>query len=84
MTLRAVSLAAGMARGRPPKPTSLKLVQGNPGKRDLNTAEPDPKPVALPAPGFLNGDAKAAWQRLMPHLVQWGLFSAMDRGALAV
>ena len=30
-------------RGRKPKPTKLKLVQGNPGKRPLNTDEPKPR-----------------------------------------
>jgi hypothetical protein len=31
-------------RGRKPKPTRLKLVAGNPGKRPLNPREPTPEP----------------------------------------
>lgn len=31
-----------MAKGRPPKPTKLKLLEGNPGKRKINRSEPKP------------------------------------------
>ena len=30
-------------RGRKPKPTAVKVLEGNPGKRSLNTAEPKPE-----------------------------------------
>ena len=30
-------------RGRPPKPTALHIVRGNPGRRDLNADEPQPE-----------------------------------------
>ncbi len=36
-------------RGRKPKPSHLKLVTGNPGKRAINTQEPVPERI-LPAP----------------------------------
>lgn len=29
-------------RGRKPKPTAVKVLEGNPGKRSLNTNEPKP------------------------------------------
>ena len=32
-------------RGRKPKPTALKLLEGNPGNRPLNIAEPRPTGV---------------------------------------
>jgi hypothetical protein len=32
-------------RGRKPKPTYLKLLNGNPGKRPLNEQEPKPQPA---------------------------------------
>ena len=31
-----------MPRGRRPKPTHLKLIEGNPGKRPIDGAEPQP------------------------------------------
>ncbi|HZK10243.1 MAG TPA: phage terminase small subunit P27 family, partial [Clostridia bacterium] len=30
-------------RGRKPKPTALKVLEGNPGKRPLNKNEPQPE-----------------------------------------
>ena len=39
-----------MTRGRRPKPTALKRAAGNPGKRALNHAEPQP-PEGLPTWG---------------------------------
>ena len=39
-------------RGRKPKPTAVKVLEGNPGKRSLNTNEP--KPVKK-APRCLRG-----------------------------
>ena len=33
------------ARGRKPKPTALKELEGNPGKRSLNPSEPKPPPA---------------------------------------
>ena len=33
-------------RGRKPKPTAVKVLEGNPGKRSLNTAEPKPEKKA--------------------------------------
>ena len=34
-------------RGKKPKPTHLKLITGNPGKRPLNEAEPKPEGLKL-------------------------------------
>jgi phage terminase small subunit len=47
-------------RGQKPKPTRLKLVTGNPGKRPINAAEPKPagKPVK---PAFVKGKAAKLW-----------------------
>ena len=50
--------------GRRPKPTHLKLIQGNPGKRSLNDAEPNP-PRGVPSPpDHMTSAAKEAWNRL--------------------
>ena len=42
------------AGGRPPKPTYLKVLEGNPGKRPLNENEPKPKPSAPKCPAWLS------------------------------
>ena len=49
-------------RGRKPKPTALKELEGNPGKRPLNDREPKPEKKAPPCPKWLNDDAKKEWR----------------------
>ena len=41
------------ARGRKPKPTALKVLEGNPGKRPLNDHEPIPPKGELKCPSWL-------------------------------
>ena len=58
-------------RGRPPVPTALKLVRGNPGKRALNDQEPE-IPVAdasIKPPEHLNEIARREWVRMAHTLV---------------
>lgn len=70
-------------RGRKPVPTTLKLLQGNPGRRPLNAAEPAP-PVTIPAcPEFLDDVARGEWSRTATLLAEMGLLTAADRTALA-
>ena len=45
-------------RGRKPKPTAIKELEGNPGKRPLNEAEPKPAKKAPPCPKWLEPEAK--------------------------
>jgi P27 family predicted phage terminase small subunit len=71
-------------RGRKPTPTAFKLLRGNPGKRALPENEPE-VPVAAPVPPpFLGPDAKAEWERIVPHLVTGGVLTEWDRAALTV
>lgn len=69
-----------MKRGRKPKPTNLKVLEGNPGKRPLNEAEPKPAPVVnIPnPPSWLNAPAKTVWKRLAPELERLGLLTVVD------
>lgn len=70
-------------RGRKPKPTTLKLLAGNPGKRPLNAREPRP-PVEAPAcPPHLDEEAQAEWQRMVAELIPLGVLTRIDRAALA-
>lgn len=72
-------------RGPAPKPTKLKELQGNPGKRPLNRAEPKfPKYDKLPAPpSHLNRAGKKEWKRIVGILQQAGLLTEADYAPLA-
>lgn len=69
-------------KGPAPKPTELKRLAGNPGKRPLNENEPKPKVVHLHAPGHLSELAKAEWRRITPELYRLGLLTVVDRAML--
>lgn len=71
--------------GRPPKPTALKLLQGNPGKRRLNDAEPKPLLGAQP-PQYVSTDPAllAEWNRQAARLFRLGLLTEIDDSALAM
>jgi P27 family predicted phage terminase small subunit len=73
-----------MARpGPPPKPTELKLIAGNPGKKALPKGEPKPK-VEMPSmPKHLSTEARVEWERLGPVLVRLKLLTRLDRAAFA-
>lgn len=45
-------------QGRKPKPTALKILEGNPGKRKLNAKEPTPLKKAPKCPAWLDAEAK--------------------------
>ena len=71
--------------GRRPKPTKLKLLAGNPGKRPLNTKEPGPRVIALPKPpAELSVAARKEWRRLGRQLIALGILTEIDTAAFAV
>lgn len=70
-------------RGRKPKPTALKLVTGNPGKRRLPKREPKPRGGAPTCPAWLGTAAKIEWRRVAKELAALGILSRIDRAALA-
>lgn len=72
-----------MRRGPKPKPTSLKLIEGNPGKRKLPENEPKPKPIAPDCPSWINADGKRMWKKLAPELERMGLLTIVDGEAFA-
>jgi P27 family predicted phage terminase small subunit len=72
-----------MKPGTKPRPTRLKLVTGNPGKRPLNRHEPQAR-AALPSPpGHLTQEALEEWRRVAAELHRLGMLSEIDRTALA-
>ncbi|MCV2869910.1 phage terminase small subunit P27 family [Defluviimonas sp. WL0002] len=70
-------------RGRKPKPTAIRRLDGNPGKRGYNAAEPVP-PEGLPdCPPHLTELAREEWQRIAATLHDMGVVTTVDRAALA-
>lgn len=69
--------------GRKPKPTVIKQLEGNPGKRPLNLREPKLPAEIPPCPKHLTGEARKEWRRTSKQLAQAGLITKVDRAALA-
>ncbi|HEY9092845.1 phage terminase small subunit P27 family [Parasphingorhabdus sp.] len=72
-----------MKPGTKPKPTSLKLIEGNRGKRPLNAKEARPVPALPDPPPHLSADALEEWGRVAQQLHRIGLLCEVDRAALA-
>jgi len=70
-------------RGRRPKPTRIKILTGNPGKRALNKNEPRPDPAVPACPPELGPSAQREWDRLVGDLSKFHLLTNLDRAALA-
>lgn len=73
-----------MMAGRRPKPTALRVLQGNPGKRPFNPAEPALPALYLRCPRHLQGLARQEWARTAHVLADMGLLTRADRTALEV
>jgi P27 family predicted phage terminase small subunit len=70
-------------RGRRPKPTRLKVLTGNPGRRPLNANEPRPESVIPDCPIELGPVARREWDRLVCELAPLRMLTNLDRAALA-
>ena len=69
--------------GRKPKPTAIKKLEGNPGKRKLNTKEPIPAKGMPECPDWLLLEAKKEWERLCDLMNQMGVLTEVDMAAFA-
>lgn len=70
---------------RPTKPTALKVIEGNRGKRGLNKQEPDPDYLEdLTAPAYLSDAAKEVWNEVAPNLRKAMLLTTIDVQTLAM
>jgi P27 family predicted phage terminase small subunit len=70
-------------RGRKPKPTALKVLEGNPGKRPINESEPKPEKRAPKCPIWLEHEAKKEWRRMSKTLEAIGVLTQVDATAFA-
>lgn len=71
------------ARGPRPRPTALRVLEGNKGKRPLPQHEPAPPPGKPACPEFLNAYARAEWHRVAETLYSLGTLSQIDQSMLA-
>jgi len=69
--------------GRKPKPTALKILEGEPNKDRINQNEPKPEPPSLQFPDWLNEDGRRIWNRYAPVLKRLGVFKQTDEFAFA-
>ncbi|MEY4249667.1 MAG: hypothetical protein RJA87_1300 [Pseudomonadota bacterium] len=69
-------------RGPQPKATVLKRLEGNPGKRKLNHAEPIPVGV-LKKPTFVTDAAAEEWDRIIAAMPP-GFYTPADASTLTV
>lgn len=68
-----------------PKPTALKLIAGNPGKRALNLSDGLNPRIEIPTPPkHLAKSALKEWRRITPILEELGLISGLDVAALSL
>jgi P27 family predicted phage terminase small subunit len=70
-------------RGPPPKPTAVKKLEGNPGKRRLPKDEPAPPAEEPSCPSWLTREAREEWARITPILRSMRLLSSADEVTLA-
>jgi P27 family predicted phage terminase small subunit len=68
--------------GPPPTPSKLVELKGNPSKKKLAGAEPEPRRGAPRPPADLKGEALAEWGRIVPELDRLGLLTLVDRAYL--
>lgn len=74
-----------MKTGRKAKPTALKLIEGNPGKRKLNEHEPQPQKVYDPDPPEGFNDLQAAkWNEVAHKLAKVRVLTELDLDALEI
>ena len=58
-----------MGKGGPrPKPTALRILEGNPGHKKMSGNEPKPDPAIPTCPSWLPATAKAEWLRVSREL----------------
>jgi P27 family predicted phage terminase small subunit len=71
-------------KGRKPKPTAFKLIEGNRGHRTIDDSlEPKPEPKAPKCPTVLRGPERQAWKYLVQQLGRMGTLATSDRGIMA-
>ena len=71
-------------KGRIPRPTKIKILEGERNKNRINKHEPRPHPGRPTCPDHLSSAAKVEWKRIVPQLEEMDLLSKIDRTELAL
>jgi P27 family predicted phage terminase small subunit len=70
--------------GRPPKPTPIKVLEGNPGKRRLNQDEPRLAIGRPRCPDYLDETAQREWKRVVRILMRMRVLTEADQTMLGI
>src|SRR6266487_2772941 len=72
------------SRGPALKPHALRVLEGRTGSRyhEPKGQRPQPRPVTPEMPEWLDGEAKACWERVVPELERLNLLTIADREIL--
>jgi P27 family predicted phage terminase small subunit len=68
--------------GPKPKPTGLKVLEGNRGHQKLPKHEPKPRPITPDPPPYLGAVARRRWDELIPELELSGVITVVDGDVL--
>jgi P27 family predicted phage terminase small subunit len=71
-------------KGPPPKPTALKLLDGNPGQRPLNQLEPTLEVAEPVCPEHLDEIARREWKQVVPILMKMRVLTEGDGAMLGI
>jgi len=67
-----------MTKGRPPKPTTLKVLEGNQGHRAIGVPLATPEPLYPEPPAGLGKYGRKAWKEIGNGLYRLGLLTEAD------
>lgn len=70
-----------MVRGTKPKPTHIKVLEGNPGGKALNKREPKPKRPLKDPPDWFDSMHRKVWEAIIKEAPA-GLLKTVDESAL--
>ena len=70
-------------RGRKPKPSYLRVLDGNAGHRPLNASEPQPMGDLLDAPSWMSDSQKDGWRYAIAK-APGGLLKHLDQSILSI
>lgn len=69
--------------GRPPKPTAIKILEGNAGKRPLHPEREPDSPLGASPPAWLEPAARSLWDEWAPRFTAAGCLREIHTAAFA-